>query len=109
MGVEQLDELGEVGQRAGEPVDLVDDDDSIFRDSDVVEQLCRAGRSIEPPEKPPSSKRSLISFQPSWRLALDVGFARLALRIERVEVLLEAGDRRADRSRRGRPARAAGR
>ena len=27
MGVEQLDQLGEVGQRPGQPVDLVDNDD----------------------------------------------------------------------------------
>jgi hypothetical protein len=27
MGVEQFDQLGEVGERAGQPVDLVDNDD----------------------------------------------------------------------------------
>ena len=27
MGVEQLDQLGKVGERAGQPVDLVDNDD----------------------------------------------------------------------------------
>ena len=56
MGVEQLDQLGEVGQRSGQPVDLVDDD---RRRSAApwtsASSFCRAGRSIEPPEKPPSS------------------------------------------------------
>jgi hypothetical protein len=27
MSIEELDQLGEVGERTGEPVDLVDDDD----------------------------------------------------------------------------------
>ena len=27
MGVERLDQLGEVGERSGQPIDLIDDDD----------------------------------------------------------------------------------
>ena len=56
MGVEHLDQLGEVGERAGQPIDLVDDDDvdpSGLRHRRAVS--ASAGRSIEPPEKPPSS------------------------------------------------------
>ena len=26
MGIERLDQLGEVGERAGQPIDLIDDD-----------------------------------------------------------------------------------
>ena len=55
MLVEQFDQLGEVGERAGQPVDLVDHDDVDLAGPDVGRRLCRAGRSSEAPEKPPSS------------------------------------------------------
>ncbi len=38
MGVEHIDDLGEIGERAGQPVDLVDDDDLNLAGLDVVEQ-----------------------------------------------------------------------
>ena len=50
---------------------------------------CRAGRSREPPENPPSSKLSLHRHPALVRLALDVGPGRLALGIEGVELLLQ--------------------
>ena len=37
--VEQLDQLGEVGKRAGQPVDLVDDDHVDPSGLDIVQQL----------------------------------------------------------------------
>ena len=55
MLVEELDQLGEVGERAGQPVDLVDDDDVNPSSANVVQQPRQAGLSIDPPEKPPSS------------------------------------------------------
>jgi hypothetical protein len=39
MGVEQLDEFGEVGQRPRQPVDLVDDDDVDLSGTDIVQQF----------------------------------------------------------------------
>jgi hypothetical protein len=48
MGVEQLHQLGEVGQGTGEPVDLVDGYNIGSRIS--ASNLCSAGRSVEPPE-----------------------------------------------------------
>jgi hypothetical protein len=54
--VEDLDDLREVGERAGEPVDLVDHYNVDDAGLDVGEELLQPpGRSIEPPEKPPSS------------------------------------------------------
>ena len=53
--VERLDQLGEVGERPGQPIDLIDDDTSIRLASTSASSFCSAGRSIEPPEKPPSS------------------------------------------------------
>ena len=55
MGVEQLDQLGEVSERAGQPVDLVDDDDVDPSCADRLQSVCRAGRSSDAPEKAPSS------------------------------------------------------
>ena len=55
MLVEQLDELREIGERAGQAIDLVDDDDV-----DPAVQRRRRGApggqgAPWPPEKPPSS------------------------------------------------------
>ena len=55
MRIECLDKLGEVGERAGQPIDFIDDDHIDPSRLYVGEQLRRAGRSIDPPEKPPSS------------------------------------------------------
>ena len=43
MGVEQLDELGEVGQGTGEPIDLVDDDNIDPAVADVRQQSLQRG------------------------------------------------------------------
>ncbi len=43
MGVEQLGQLGEVGERAGEPVDLVDDHDVDKPVAHIVEQPVQSG------------------------------------------------------------------
>ena len=43
MGVEQLDQLGEVRERAGEPVDLVDDDNIDPAVPDVRQQPLQGG------------------------------------------------------------------
>ena len=56
VGVEHLDDLGEVRERTGQAVDLVDDDHVDFAGGDISEQtLLSAGRSMFPPEKPGSS------------------------------------------------------
>ena len=43
MGVEELDQLGEVGQRAGQAIDLVDHDDVDLAGADVGEQPLQGG------------------------------------------------------------------
>ena len=54
--VEDLDDLGKIGERADQPIDLVDDNGIDPTRCDVGEQpSCRAGRSIVAPENPPSS------------------------------------------------------
>ena len=62
MGVERLDQLGEVGERAGQPIDLYRTTITSIRFACTsMSSFCRAGRSIDPPEKPPSSYRSRTS------------------------------------------------
>jgi len=86
--LEQVDQLGEVAERAAEAVDLVDRDDV-----DVPPSMSRSrpgtprsfGRA---PEKPPSSTSWRLLSSPA-RLALDVGFDGLPLRVEAVERLVE--------------------
>ena len=50
MGVEEFNDLGEVGERAGQPVDLVDNDGVDPRARTSSRSLSNAGLSIEPPE-----------------------------------------------------------
>jgi hypothetical protein len=68
--IEEFDELCKVGKRPCQPVDLVDDDDIDLPRPDFVQKSCRAGRSNEAPESPPSSNLSGTRVQPScaWLL-----------------------------------------
>ena len=63
-----LDQLGEVGQRAAEAVDLVDHDHVDQPVLDILEQpFSTRGVQSVPPEMPPSSYWSRTSTQPSDR------------------------------------------
>src|ERR1700693_4972442 len=89
MLVKQLYQLGKIGERAGQPVDLVDHDDVDLAATDMVQQLLegwavkggggQAAIVIPPAAQPPA----LVG------LALDVGLAGLALGIQRVELKVE--------------------
>ena len=39
MGIEQFDQFCKVGQRSGQPIDLVNDDDVDLAGSDIVQKL----------------------------------------------------------------------
>jgi hypothetical protein len=86
--IEDLDNLGKIGKRAGQPVDLVDDDvDPPCRD--IGEQPlqgrpihCRAGE----PAVVITSGQAHPAFVP---LAADERLAGFALRLQRIEFLLE--------------------
>ena len=89
MGVEQLHELGKVGQRAGEAIDLVDDDDVDLSGLNVLQQALQRrplGRAagiaaivVARPDQGPSG----------MGLAPDIGLRGIVLGIQRVEVLLK--------------------
>jgi len=38
VNIEQLDQFGKIGERPGQPIDLVDDDDVDLAGSDIVQQ-----------------------------------------------------------------------
>jgi hypothetical protein len=89
MGIEQLHQLGEIRQRPGQPVDLVDDHNLNFPGPDIGQQLLErraVGRAagiaavlIAGPDQGPAFRR----------LAAHIGFGGVMLGIERVEILLQ--------------------
>jgi len=89
MVVEQLDELGEVGERAGQAVDLVDNHDIDLALADIRKKLLKGGAIYRPAGDPSIIIVGFDELPAFVGLALDVGLRRLALGIERVEVLFE--------------------
>ncbi len=89
MLVEQLDQLGEVGERAGEPVDLVDHHDGDLASPDISQKLLQGG-AVEGGARE-SAIVVVVGDEPPalMGLALDVGLAGLPLGVERVEFEVE--------------------
>ena len=48
MGIKELNQLGEVGKRPGQPVYLVDDDNVDLAGADVVQQSLEVGSVSRP-------------------------------------------------------------
>ena len=89
MGLERLDQLGEVGERAGQPIDLIDDDHVDPSRLHIDEQLLQS-RPIHRAAGEAAVVVTIPNQSPALvRLALDVGLARLPLGVEGVEVLFE--------------------
>ena len=87
--IEQFDQLGEVGQRAGQAVDLVDDDDVDLAGPDILQQSLQ-GRAVGVA----AGEAAIVIFGSDQRpagmgLASDIGLGGIVLGIERVEVLLQ--------------------
>jgi hypothetical protein len=105
LGVEDLDNLGKVGERAGQPVDFVDGDDFDPPRLDLCEQLLQRG-PFHCGAGEPAIVIPLRQADPALvPLALDKGLTSFALRLQRIELLFEpllgrlAGvDRATDRS-----------
>ena len=89
MLVEQFDQLGKIGQRPGQPVDLVDDDDVDLAGLDLGQQLLQ-GRAVERGAREGAIVIAAGDQPPALMgLALDIGLAGLPLGIERVELKIE--------------------
>ena len=88
--VEDVDDLGEVGQRPGQPVDLVDDYDVDPPGLDLRHQ-CLQRRSLEIAARISSVVIGCRLKHPAFvLLAFDEGLTGLALGVKRVEGLFEA-------------------
>jgi hypothetical protein len=89
MGIEQLHQLGEIRQRPGQQVDLVDHNHVNFPGPDIGQELLErravgrpagiAAVAIPGPDEGPALRR----------LAAYIGFGGVMLGIERVEILLQ--------------------
>jgi len=91
MGIEQFHQLGEIGQGARQPIDLVDDNDIDAVGANVIEELLQ-GRTVGGSAREAAIVISGTNQCPTGMcLAADIGLRRIILGIERVEVLIEAG------------------
>ena len=89
VGIEDLDDLGEVGQRAGQPVDLVDHHNVDLAGRDVGQQTLQ-GRPLHGAAGEAAVVVRGRQHDPALvLLAPDVGLAGLALGVQRVELLLQ--------------------
>ena len=88
LGVEDLDQPSKIGQRAGQPVNLVDDDDIDPASPDVGKQALECGPLDVAAREPAIVVVGPGQYPALVTLAGDVGLARFALRLERVELLL---------------------
>ncbi len=87
--IEALDDLGKIGERAGQSVDLVDDHDIDPPHRDVSEQLLQSRPSHRGAGEPAviiSRGEAHPSFVP---LTVDEGLAGFALCLQRIELLFE--------------------
>ena len=89
VGVEQLHQLGEVGQGTGEPVDLVDHDDVDLPGPDILQEPLQGravGRSagIAAVVIPGAQQGPAV-----MGLAADIGLGGLMLGVEGVELLVQ--------------------
>ena len=90
MRFEQLDQLGEVGKRPGQAIDLVDHHDVDLAGLDVGQQPLQR-RPLHGAAGEAAVVVAALTQSPALvSLAFDVGLAGFALGVERVELLLQA-------------------
>ena len=89
LRIEDLDDLGKISQRAGEPVDLVDNDRIDPTRRDVGEQPLQS-RPIDRRAGEPAVVITCAQANPALvPLAGDEGLTSFALRLQRIELLLK--------------------
>src|SRR5712675_1042010 len=90
MLVEQLDKLGKVCQRPGQPVDLIDHDHIDLAGPYVTKKLLQSWAVGIAAGKSPVIVLASDQGPAGMRLAADVGLRSIVLGIQRIEVLFEA-------------------
>ena len=89
MGIEQLDELGEISERTGQPVDLVNQHNVDLARAHLGQELLQR-RAVERGTGECTIVVAAADQPPAFvRLALYICLAGLALGVERVEGKLE--------------------
>ena len=66
MRIEQFDQLGEVGQRSRQTVDLVDDDDVDLPGANIIQQLLKVGAVGGPAGVSAIVIAGTDQVQPAW-------------------------------------------
>ena len=89
MGVEQLDQLGEIRERAGQAVDLVDDDNIDPAVPDVGQQPLQGGALGRTAGIAAIIVTGADQGPAVMGLTADIGLRRLVLGVEGVELLVE--------------------
>ena len=90
LGIEDFDDLGEVGERAGQSVDFVHHYDVDFAGANFGQEMLQC-RAIEITTRPPPIIIVLRQARPAlMTLTSDERLARLPLGLQRVELLLQA-------------------
>ena len=90
MLVEDLGQFGEVGERAGQAIDLVDDDDVELASPHQVHQLLKAW-TVHVAAGEATVVEAIGEQLPAFMgLRANIGLACLALGLERVKILFEA-------------------
>ncbi len=89
LGVEEFDQPGKIGERAGQPVHLVDDNDVDPAGSDIGDQVLQGGSLQIAAGEPAIVIAGSDRYPALVALAADEGLGGFALRRERVEFLLE--------------------
>src|SRR5271170_6853561 len=89
LGVEEFDQAGKIDERAGQPVDLVDDHDVDPAGSDIGDQMLQSGSLQIATGEPAIVIAGSEQYPALVALAADEGLAGFALRRERVEFLLQ--------------------
>ena len=91
MGIEQFDQLGEIGQGARQAIDFIDDNHIDPVGSNVSEELLQ-GRAVGGSAREAAIVISGSNQCPTGMgLTADIGLRCIILGVERVEVLIEAG------------------
>src|ERR1700682_3297094 len=89
MGIEQLNQLGEVRQRPRQAVDLIDNDDVNFPGADIVQQSLQVRSVSGPAGVSPIVITGTDQGPAGMGLTLDVGGSRIILGVQRGEFLVE--------------------
>ena len=88
--LEHVDQLGKIGERAGQPIDLVADDGVDPAGLDIADQPLQR-RALQRAAAVPAIVVAVVEREPAFMaLAVDVGSAGLALGVEAVEGQLQA-------------------